>query len=141
MELTGIGFNLTVLSKFCERLSQDNAEHRPLDELLTVCFAKRLIKKRDQASTVSTHVLAKGGLNRLVTLIKTMRLAFNTLATSNPGWLSTGKSEKIRREVTWSLTRQSPLASQNRGAYRISDLAIDWDAKHVTCPNDKKSAY
>lgn len=89
LELTDTGFDFTVLSKFRKRLVRGNAEHRLLDELLTVCTAKGLIKKRGRARTDSTHVLAKvRSLNRLGNLIETMRLVLNTLATSNPEWLS-----------------------------------------------------
>jgi len=31
--------------------------------------------------------------------------------------------------------------AKTEGAYRIDDFAIDWDARRVTCPNDKKSVY
>ncbi len=89
LELTDTGFDFTVLSKFRKRLAQGNAEHRLLDELLEVCTAKGLIKKRGQARTDSTHVLAKvRSLNRLGNLIEAMRLVLNTLATREPEWLS-----------------------------------------------------
>lgn len=88
LELTDTGFDFTVLSKFRKRLLAGNAEYRLLDELLAACTAKGLIKKRGQARTDSTHVLAKvRSLNRLGNLVETMRLALNTLATSEPAWL------------------------------------------------------
>jgi transposase len=88
LELTDTGFDFTVLSKFRKRLLADNAEYRLLDELLAACTAKGLIKKRGQARTDSTHVLAKvRSLNRLGNLVETMRLALNTLATVEPEWL------------------------------------------------------
>ncbi len=90
LELTDTGFDFTVLSKFRKRLAQGNAEHRLLDELLEVCTAKGLIKKRGRARTDSTHVLAKvRSLNRLGNIVEAMRLVLNTLAVSEPEWLST----------------------------------------------------
>ena len=59
LELTDTGFDFTVLSKFRKRLQTSNAAHRLFDELLKVCQAKSLIRKRGQARTDSTHVLAK----------------------------------------------------------------------------------
>ncbi len=89
LELTDTGFDFTVLSKFRKRLVQGNAEHRLLDELLEVCTAKGLIKKRGRARIDSTHVLAKvRSLNRLGNLIEAVRLVLNTLATHEPAWLS-----------------------------------------------------
>ena len=88
LELSNTGFEHAVLSKFRKRLIEGNAEHRLLDALLEACKAKGLIKKRGQARTDSTHVLAKvRALNRTGHTIETMRLVLNTLATLAPGWL------------------------------------------------------
>ena len=66
LELTDTGFDFSVLSKFRKRLEYAKAEHRLLDQLLKAWQTKRLIKKRGQARTDSTHVLAKvRALNRL----------------------------------------------------------------------------
>ena len=88
LELTDTGFDFTVLSKFRKRLQTSNAAHRLFDELLKVCQAKSLIRKRGQARTDSTHVLAKvRALNRLGNYVETIRLALNTIATKDPKWL------------------------------------------------------
>lgn len=88
LELTDTGFDFSVLSKFRKRLQEGSAEHRLLDELLETCRAKNLIKKRGQARTDSTHVLAKvRALNRLGSHIEAMRVALNSLATLAPDWL------------------------------------------------------
>ncbi|MCA9838547.1 MAG: IS1182 family transposase [Trueperaceae bacterium] len=88
LELTDTGFDFTVLSKFRKRLDQGGAEHRLLDELLKACQAKSLIRKRGNARTDSTHVLAKvRALNRLGSHIEAMRVCLNSLATLAPEWL------------------------------------------------------
>ncbi len=120
LELTDTGFDFTVLSKFRKRLAQGNAEHRLLDELLTVCTAKGLIKKRGRARTDSTHVLAKvRSLNRLGNLTEAMRLVLNTLATSEPEWLSAWVPE------TWFERYGERFESFRlpRGRDKIRDLA------------------
>lgn len=119
-ELTDIGFDFTVLSKFRKRLALGNAEHRLLDELLEVCTAKGLIKKRGQARTDSTHMLAKvRSLNRLGNMVEAMRLVLNTLATREPEWLSTWVPE------TWFERYGERFESFRlpRGKDKIRDLA------------------
>ena len=120
LELTDSGFDFTVLSKFRKRLLQGNAEYRLLDKLLAVCTAKGLIKKRGQARTDSTHVLAKvRSLNRLGNLVETMRLALNTLATVEPEWLKSWVPE------SWFERYGERFESFRlpKGKEKISDLA------------------
>jgi transposase len=89
LELSDTGFEHAVLSKFRTRLIEGNAEHRLLDALLEVCKAKGLIRKRGQARTDSTHVLAKvRALNRIGSCVESMRAALNAVATVAPEWLS-----------------------------------------------------
>ena len=89
LELGDTGFEHAVLSKFRARLLEGNAEHRLLDALLEVCKAKELIRKRGQARTDSTHVLAKvRALNRIGSCVESMRAALNAVATVAPEWLS-----------------------------------------------------
>ena len=88
LELTDTGFDFTVLSKFRKRLQEGSAEHRLFDELLKACQAKRLIRKRGNARTDSTHDLAKvRALNRLGSHVEAIRVALNSLATLAPEWL------------------------------------------------------
>ena len=88
LELTDTGFEHAVLSKFRKRLIEGKAEHRLLDALLAACQAKKLIRKRGQARTDSTHVLAKvRALNRPGSCIESMRAALNTVAVAAPEWL------------------------------------------------------
>lgn len=87
--LTDRGFGHAVLSKFRTRLIEGNAEQQLLDALLEVCKAKGLIRKRGQARTDSTHVLAKvRALNRIGSCIESLRAALNALAATCPEWLS-----------------------------------------------------
>lgn len=89
LELTDSGFEHAVLSKFRTRLIEGHAEHRLLDELLEACKAKGLIRKRGQARTDSTHVLAKvRALNRIGSCVESMRATLNAVATAAPEWLS-----------------------------------------------------
>ncbi len=89
LELSDTGFEHAVLSKFRTRLIEGNAEHRLLDALLEVCKAKGLIRKRGQARTDSTHVLAKvRALNRIGSCVESMRAALNAVATVSPEWLN-----------------------------------------------------
>ena len=88
LELTDTGFEHAVLSKFRKRLIEGKAEHRLLDALLAACQAKKLIRKRGQARTDSTHVLAKvRALNRPGSCIESMRAALNAVAVAAPEWL------------------------------------------------------
>lgn len=89
LELGDTGFEHAVLSKFRARLLAGHAEHRLLDTLLEACKAKGLIRKRGQARTDSTHVLAKvRALNRIGSCVESMRAALNAVATVAPEWLS-----------------------------------------------------
>ena len=120
LELTDTGFDFTVLSKFRKRLARSKAEYRLLDELLAVCTAKGLIRKRGRARTDSTHVLAKvRSLNRLGNLTETMRLVLNKLATREPEWLSAWVPE------TWFERYGERFESFRlpRGQDKIRDLA------------------
>ncbi len=120
LELIDSGFDFTVLSKFRKRLLEGQAEYRLLNELLAACTAKGLIKKRGQARTDSTHVLAKvRSLNRLGNLVETMRLVLNTLATREPKWLSAWVPE------TWFERYGERFESFRlpKGKEKISDLA------------------
>jgi transposase len=88
LELSDTGFEHAVLSKFRARLIEGNAENRLLDALLEICKAKELIRKRGQARTDSTHVLAKvRALNRIGSCVESMRAALNAVATVAPEWL------------------------------------------------------
>jgi len=88
LELGDTGFEHAVLSKFRTRLIEGDAEHRLLDALLEACKAKGLVRKRGQARTDSTHVLAKvRALNRIGSCVESLRVALNAVATLDPEWL------------------------------------------------------
>ncbi len=53
----------------------------------------------------------------------------------------------VDSRTDYAVTLHGPVQLNRRwqastpGAYGIDDFAIDWEAKHVTCPNNKKSVY
>jgi transposase len=88
LELTDPGCNRTVLSEFCSRLVNGQAERRILDTLLDRLSELGLIHERGRQRTDSTHVLtAVRALNRLERVGETMRAALNDLAVPAPEWL------------------------------------------------------
>jgi transposase len=58
LELTDPGFDYTLLHEFRNRLLENEAEQKLLDELLTLLKARKLLKARGKQRTDSTHVLA-----------------------------------------------------------------------------------
>jgi transposase len=88
LELTGPGFNHTVLSGFRTRLVVGQAEQLLLDTLLTRVRERGLLKARGRQRTDSTHVLAAiRVLNRLELVGEAVRHALNSLAVVAPDWL------------------------------------------------------
>ena len=88
LELEDAGFNYSVLSEFRQRLVSNGMEQELLDTMLTVLVEQKLLKKRGQQRTDSTHILAAvRHLNRLENIGETMRATLNILATVAPDWL------------------------------------------------------
>jgi transposase len=88
LELTDPGFDYTLLHEFRDRLLENEAEQKLLDELLGLLKQRRLVKGRGKQRTDSTHVLAAiRNLNRLELAGETMRHALNSLAVVVPDWL------------------------------------------------------
>ena len=89
LELDDAGFDFSVLSEFRSRLIEGEAEEQMLDGLLKVCEQKKLLGgKRGKQRTDSTHVMAAVRvLNRLETVIETMRHALEALSELAPQWL------------------------------------------------------
>jgi transposase len=88
LELTDPGFDYTLLHEFRNRLLENEAEQKLLDELLTLLKARKLLKARGKQRTDSTHVLAAiRNLNRLELVGETLRHALNSLAVIVPDWL------------------------------------------------------
>jgi transposase len=87
LELTYAGFDYSILSEFRQRLIEGGLEERLLNELLKVCEAKGLIKKRGRQRSDSTHVLsAVRDLNRLEMVGETLRHALNAISSVDPDW-------------------------------------------------------
>jgi transposase len=88
LDLTGPGFDASVLSEFRSRLVADGAEALLFDTLLNLCRERGLLLKRGRQRTDATHVLGTvRSLNRLGCAIETLRVALNALAVAAPDWL------------------------------------------------------
>lgn len=87
LELTYAGFDYSILSEFRQRLIEGGLEGQLLNELLQVCEAKGILKKRGRQRSDSTHVLsAVRDLNRLEMVGETLRYALNAIASVDPDW-------------------------------------------------------
>jgi transposase len=112
LELENSGFDYSLLSEFRQRLVEGGLEQQLLDTMLTVLAQHKLLKKRGQQRTDSTHIVAAvRNLNRLETIGETMRAALNTLAIVAPDWLQQVALEPWydryeTRIEEWGLPRQ-----------------------------------
>jgi len=88
LELDDPGFDYSVLSEFRERLVAGQREQLLLDELLKRLQDLKLLKRRGQQRSDSTHILgAVRQLNRLEIVGETMRQALNELSEFSPEWV------------------------------------------------------
>ena len=88
LELEDAGFDYSILSEFRQRLVDGGLEQELLDTMLTILAEHKLLKKRGQQRTDSTHIVAAvRKLNRMETIGETIRATLNTLATVAPDWL------------------------------------------------------
>jgi len=109
LELTYAGFDYSILSEFRQRLIESGLEQQLLNELLKVCEAKGLLKKRGRQRSDSTHVLsAVRDLNRLEMAGETLRHALNTISSVNPDW--------TRQQVPLDWYKKYPVRFE---AYRL----------------------
>jgi transposase len=112
LELEDSGFDYSLLSEFRQRLVDGSLEQQLLDTMLAVLTQHKLLKKRGQQRTDSTHVVAAvRNLNRLETIGETMRAALNTLAIVAPDWLQQAARpawyERYETRIEeWGLPRQ-----------------------------------
>jgi transposase len=87
LELTYAGFDYSILCEFRQRLIEGGLEQQLLNELLQVCEAKGMLKKRGRQRSDSTHVLsAVRDLNRLEMVGETLRYALNAISSVDPDW-------------------------------------------------------
>lgn len=87
LELTYAGFDYSILCEFRQRLIEGGLEQQLLDELLQVCVAKGMLRKRGRQRSDSTHVLsAVRDLNRLEMVGETLRQALNAISSVDPDW-------------------------------------------------------
>jgi len=88
LELTGAGFDASVLVEFRTRLVASEQAQRLFDLLLNRLREAKLVKARGRQRTDSTHVLAAvQALHRLESVGETLRHALDTLARVAPDWL------------------------------------------------------
>lgn len=88
MELTDIGFDKTVLSKFRQRLVACEQENRLLERLVEVLGEKGHIKGRGKQRTDSTIVLAAiRETTRIECVGEAVRQVLDRMATETPEWL------------------------------------------------------
>lgn len=89
LELTDPGFDFSILTDFRARLLEHQAERRVFEHLIERLSEGGWIKKRGVQRTDSTHVLAAvRRLNRVELLGEILRAALNSLAESDPDWLT-----------------------------------------------------
>ena len=90
LELDDPGFDFTVLSEFRARLLTGGAEQRLLEIMLTRFRERGWLKARGRQRTDSTRILAAvRAVNRLESVVETMRAALNAVGTVAPEWLRT----------------------------------------------------
>ena len=88
LDLTGAGFNYSVLCEFRGRLLDGNAAECLLGRVLDVAREGGLLKAHGRQRTDSTHVLAAvRDLNRVELLAETLRATLNAIAAAAPDWL------------------------------------------------------
>jgi transposase len=89
MELTGTGFDFTVLARFRARLVEHGMERLVFDRLLDAFRTKGLVSAGGKQRTDSTHVIsAVRDLNRLELAGESVRAALEALAGAAPSWLA-----------------------------------------------------
>lgn len=87
-ELTDIGFDFTVLTRFRARLVEHGMERLVFDRLLEHCREKGLVGAGGKQRTESTHVIsAVRDLNRLELAGESARAVLEALAGAAPSWL------------------------------------------------------
>ena len=88
LELEDIGFAPSTLSRFRQRLIENEEEREILERVLACLAEKGLVKKESEQRTDATHVLAvTRELNRLELVAETMRHALEAVAKIDGAWL------------------------------------------------------
>ena len=90
------GFNFSVLSEFRDRLLDGGAEERPLEVMLTRFRERGWLKARGRQRTDSTRVLAAvRAVNRLESVVETMRAALNAVASVAPDLVAGARASRM----------------------------------------------
>src|SRR5215204_480780 len=119
LELTAAGFDYSVLSGFRARLLASSEQSLMFDRLLEKLRQRKLLKERGKQRTDSTHVLASiRVMNRLETVVETMRAVLNELAILAPDWLrSAALPEWQMRYSARAEQSRLPLREKQRAEY------------------------
>ena len=89
LELEDGGFEQSVLSRFRQRLIENEGERELLEKILACLENKGLVEKESEQRTDATHVLAvTRELNRLELVAETMRHALEAVAQTDGEWVS-----------------------------------------------------
>ena len=89
LELEDTGFEQSVLSRFRQRLIENEGEREILAKILDCLENRGLIKKESEQRTDATYVLGVSReLNRLELVAETMRCTLEAVAKTNGVWLS-----------------------------------------------------
>lgn len=130
LELTDPGFHFSVLQEFRDRLVAADQGRTLLDDFLSTCRDRGLVKARGQQRTDATHVLAAiRTLNRLECLGETLAHTLHQLLRDAPGWACTSIP------ATW-WDRYGPRFDQFRLPTTLAErealaLAIGADGRQV----------
>ena len=119
LELTDSGFDYSVLSGFRARLLASDEQSLMFDRLPEKLRQRKLLKERGKQRTDSTHVLSSiRVMNRLETVVETMRAVLNELAILAPDWLrSVALPEWQMRYTIRAEQSRLPLREKERAAY------------------------
>ena len=120
LEYDDPGFDYSILSRFRQRLTKANAEHRLLDAIVGRCRQQGLFKERGKARTDSTYILANvRRINRLELIGETLRTTLNRLAVVAPEWLQ----EQVDYSWYSRYAKRFEKEKKPRGAEKATALA------------------
>jgi transposase len=131
LELTGTGFDFTVLSQFRTRVVEHHLEERVLDLLLERLTEQGLVGAGGKQRTDSTHIVsAVRDLNRLELAGESVRAAVEALTVAAPHWVAgvldvPGWSRRYDTRIdTWRMPACATKRDQLALAYARDGFAL-----------------
>jgi transposase len=131
LELTGPGFDYTVLSRFRARVVEHGLEEKALDLLLAALKGKGLVGAGGRQRTGSTHVVsAIRDVNRLELAGESVRACVEAPVVAAPGWLTRvidvpGWNQRYGARVgSWRLPASETKRAELAAAYGGDALAL-----------------